>query len=253
MKRSKNRFEDFFATQAYIELKNSLYNYRLRKFSVSRQVKNENGLTVEIGSGISPMIEGTESVVYTDLSFSALNQLRQFTSNSQCVVADATKLPFKTDSVKNVICSEVLEHIADDTSCVQELWRISSGCGKLVITFPHRRCYFANDDRYVSHYRRYELFEMIEKLSLSGFYIEQVEKVLGPIEKITMMGVIGVIKLVGGRKDGCRRDFSRFTVPKWAGKIFRLLNLGFAEFAWLDAKLMPRATASVLLICARKN
>lgn len=248
----KNRFEDFFATQAYIELKNSLYNYRLRKFSVSRQVKNKNGLTVEIGSGISPMIGETKSVVYTDLSFSALNQLRRFNQNSHCVVADANKLPFKTGSVENVIFSEVLEHIEDDTSCVQELWRISSGGGKLVITFPHRRCYFANDDRYVSHYRRYELFEMIEKLSLAGFKIDQVEKVLGPMEKITMMGVIGAIKLMGGGKDGHRRDFSRFSIPRWFAKIFSFLNWGYAGLVWLDARAMPRATASVLLVSARK-
>ena len=41
--------------------------------------------------------------------------------------------------------------------------------GKIVVTFPNKKSYFANDDRFVSHFRRYELFEMKDRLKEAGF------------------------------------------------------------------------------------
>jgi len=64
-----NRFETFFETGAYTDLKNSLYNYRLRKRSVTAKIQNAPGPVLEVGSGISPMITGRDAVVYSDLSF----------------------------------------------------------------------------------------------------------------------------------------------------------------------------------------
>jgi hypothetical protein len=72
-----NRFQAFFESSVYTDLKNLLYNYRLRKRSVSRHLRRVRGPILEIGSGLSPMITGCDStVVYTDLSLSALWALR---------------------------------------------------------------------------------------------------------------------------------------------------------------------------------
>lgn len=166
-----NRFQAFFDSPVYTGLKNSLYNYRLRKTAVSRRLRGAEGLILEIGSGISPMIAGNGSVVYTDLSFSAIRLLRGSTPKEMYVVADATRLPFKDASFQSAVCSEVLEHIAGDAACIKELGRILAGGGRLVVTFPHRRCYFAIDDRYVSHYRRY-LSTLINATAVLGLFME---------------------------------------------------------------------------------
>jgi hypothetical protein len=45
--------------------------------------------------------------------------------------------------------------------------------GSLILTFPHRRSYIAGDDRFVKHFRRYELGEMKTNLDEAG--LETVE------------------------------------------------------------------------------
>ena len=52
-----NRFEDFFADDAYVSMKNLLYNYLLRKRAIRKcLLKQERGLILEVGSGLSPMV-----------------------------------------------------------------------------------------------------------------------------------------------------------------------------------------------------
>ncbi|MDO8721206.1 MAG: hypothetical protein Q7J31_03150 [Syntrophales bacterium] len=63
------------------------------------------------------------------------------------------------------------------------------------VTFPHRRNYFANDDGFVGHFRRYELKEMEERLREAGLNPVETRKVLGPLEKVTMFFVISLISL----------------------------------------------------------
>ena len=104
MNLSNNRFQVFFDSPVYTELKNSLYNYRLRKNAVSRHLIGVSGRILEIGSGMSPMVAERESVVYTDLSFSALSLLRRSTPKGWHVVADAIKLPFKHGAFQNTVC-----------------------------------------------------------------------------------------------------------------------------------------------------
>lgn len=52
--------------------------------------------------------------------------------------ADITCLPFKNQSVDLVVCSEVLEHIADDEAAIRECVRVlKPGC-HLVVSVPRR-------------------------------------------------------------------------------------------------------------------
>ena len=103
-----NRFEDFFADDAYVALKNFLYNYLLRKRAIEACLRgDEKGLILEIGSGLSPTVAESGKVVYSELSFSALRTLKNRQRMGFYVVADATHLPFKTASFSHVVCSEV--------------------------------------------------------------------------------------------------------------------------------------------------
>ncbi len=52
--------------------------------------------------------------------------------------ADITHLPFKDQSFDLVVCSEVLEHIADDKTAIQECFRVLKPGGYLVISVPRR-------------------------------------------------------------------------------------------------------------------
>jgi ubiquinone/menaquinone biosynthesis C-methylase UbiE len=254
---SGNRFEDFFADDGYVLLKNHFYNYLLRRRAVRRYLQSKIGdLILEVGSGLSPMTETSDRIVYSELSFPALRTLKSSRKIGLYVVADATHLPFKADSFSQVICSEVLEHLPEDRLALREIAMVMKLGGSLILTFPHRRSYFAGDDRFVNHFRRYELDEMKTNLVEVGLKTVEVKKVLGPLEKLTTIVFIALIPMFGYFRKG-KRDCkvqkggtsSRFVVS-----FFKFLNRLYSAPVWLDACLAPRCLSSVLLIRAvRRN
>jgi SAM-dependent methyltransferase len=245
-----NRFEEFFAERSYTTLKNRLYDYLLRKRAVHKALRGSRGaLILEVGSGISPVAAGRDGVVYTDLSWPALRNLRNTYGKGWYVVADAMHLPFRTGCFSHAVSSEVLEHIPDDRGAIKEIARVIEPSGTAIITFPHRRFYFARDDRFVHHLRRYELGEMVEKLEEAGLHPLNVRKVLGPLEKATMcLAVTCFTRLKKSRKAATDGVPSAYWIS-----VFSVLNRLYAVLVWFDALIMPRALSSVLLIQAAKG
>jgi len=54
-----------------------------------------------------------------------------------CVAAEAVALPFKAEAFRFVLCSEVMEHLADDATATRELARVMAADGTAVITVPY--------------------------------------------------------------------------------------------------------------------
>ncbi len=249
-----NRFHDFFTDDKYIILKNFLYNYMLRKCAVEKVLRHEKReMILEVGSGISPMVINDDHIVYSDLSILALQTMKRNHGKGMYVATDIMNLPFKTESFSHVVSSEVLEHIEDDRRALAEIARVTKALGVFIITFPHRRFYFACDDRFVRHFRRYELAEMESHLKEAGLYAVLVRKVLGPLEKITMCMAIFIFSMIHRfhRSGGENSQWSRKSVI--FSFLFKWLNRLFAAFAWLDAIIMPRILSTVLLIKAVKK
>ena len=249
-----NRFQEFFKEEKYILLKNYLYNYLLRKMAVEKNLKHDKPeLILEVGSGISPVMTKTHHIIYTDLSFTAIKVLRHTHRKGLYVVADGTKLPFKADVFSHTIYSEVLEHIRDDGAAIQELERILRPAGRFIITFPHRKFYFGIDDRFVGHYRRYEILEMENKLKEYGLKPISIKKILGPLEKVTMCIVVicfSMMQRLWPQESKAEKtekvQNNRFM--KLISFLFKWANLFYMWFVWLDAKIMPRNFSTVLLM-----
>lgn len=249
---SDNRFDDFFADDAYVLLKNHLYNYLLRRRAVRKHLKSGPvGLILEVGSGLSPMTAASDRVVYSEISFPALRTLKRMHAGGYFVVADAAHLPFRAGAFSQVVCSEVLEHLPEDRQALREIASAMKPGGALVLTFPHRRSYFARDDRFVNHFRRYELGEMKTILGLTGFKASEIQKILGPLEKITMLSVISLIPFLERFRKGKPDDESgRGVIAESLVSLFGLLNRLYCLPVWLDARIAPRCLSSVLLIRA---
>jgi SAM-dependent methyltransferase len=247
----ENRFEDFFADGSYVSLKNHLYNYILRRRAIARELRSDRVERIlEVGSGLSPMVDPSEKIVYSELSFPALSLLKKRQKLGAYAVADAVRLPFAAGAFSHVICSEVVEHLPDDQAALGEMARVMKNGGSLILTFPHRRGYFALDDRFVNHFRRYELSDMEAKLSQAGLRIVEVKKVLGPLEKVTMwLVVLGVSLIKSSGKPGAAQRPGKPTGKLTAGA-FRLFNLLYALPVRLDAILAPRRFSAVLLVRA---
>jgi len=251
---SKNRFDDFFEEEKYLVFKNHLYNYLLRKRAIGKALKRERpGLTLEVGSGISPVTTPGDRIIYSEVSFLAMRRLKQDLGRGSFVVADVTRLPFKDGVFDHTVCSEVLEHVEHDGTALKELSRVMRSSGRLLLTFPHRQFYFTNDDRFVGHLRRYELREMADRLEAANLKLLSTKKILGPLEKLTMMAVIyGIEKFQNDRGKSELKNLSQKTygpliiIYKWVNRIYAVL-------AWLDALLAPRFLSAVLLVKAGKK
>jgi SAM-dependent methyltransferase len=251
---TSNRFQAFFRSGAYVLLKNHLYNYRLRQQAIARVLPvSTTGWTIEVGTGISPICPPGGRTVFTDISFTGMQSVKAAMPEGHYIVADGTALPFKNRSVSRCVCSEVLEHIDDDLLALKEMARLLPPGGRCLITFPHRTAYFAHDDVFVRHHRRYDLADMNRRLSLAGFFPLGIHKVLGPLEKITMVAVTLLASLTDRRKP--RRPLPDMPAPviravefmfKWGNRLFSLP-------VRLDAKLMPRSMSSVLLVEAVRD
>ena len=247
-----SNFQQLFKKDSYIILKNYLYNYLLRRRAVTKSFFKEiPDWILEIGSGISPLITSFGHTVYSDLSVDAIGLLKRNQRHGYYVVADGMHLPFKSSVFSHSICSEVLEHIEHDWKVLKELARIlnkDSGC--LIITVPHRKRYFANDDLFVKHYRRYELAEIKNRLRSAGFKPIYLSKVLGPLEKITMSLVVYIYSIIqkhqlSGGISGTVRNHRFMNIFV---SFFKWTNLFYKGFVWLDAKMMPLSLSSIILI-----
>ena len=211
-----NRFQDFFEDDRYVTLKNHLYNYLLRRHAIERELKKERReMVLEVGSGISPTVFPDNRVVYSDISLLALQTLKLSVGKGQYVVADGMRLPFKADTFSHTVSSEVLEHLEDDRKALQEIARVTRQGGSLVVTFPHRHFYFSHDDRFVNHFRRYELPEMECRLREAGLRPVSVRKVLGPLEKITMCTALFCFSVVQRWRAGERGQGKGVRGQRW--------------------------------------
>ena len=244
-----SRFQDFFVENSYTTLKNYLYNYLLRKMAVEKNLRREKtGLILEMGSGLSPVMMKSKDIIYSDLSFTAMKLLKHSYGKGYYVVADGMSLPFKTGVFSHAVSSEVLEHLCDDRLAIKEIGRVMKPSGFFIVTFPHRKFYFAMDDRFVGHLRRYEINEMISRLKYAGFRPMSIQKVLGPLEKITMCFVVLCFSKIQKLKFRTVKVPGRSLIANFFFSIFKWGNRYYAILAWLDARIMPRSLSTVLLI-----
>jgi len=245
-------FQDLFKEEKYIALKNYLYNYNLRKRAVQKSLFTEVPQRVlEVGSGISPLATNSGATVYSDMSFDAVRLLKRSQRHGHYVVADGIHLPFKSDAFSHSICSEVLEHIEHDLQALKEIARVlNKDRGCLIITVPHRKRYFANDDLFVKHYRRYEISEIKNRLKSAGFEPVCLAKILGPLEKITMSLAVYFYLIIQRRKlsGGISGTVRTQRFMALFVSFFKWTNLFYKGFVWLDAKMMPLSLSSVILI-----
>jgi len=88
---------------------------------------------------------------------------------------DITRLPFSDNSFDQVICSEVLEHIPDDTQAISELVRILKSGRILAVSvprfLPEKICWLLSDEYFnanMGHVRIYKKNALIHKIESFG-------------------------------------------------------------------------------------
>lgn len=100
-------------------------------------------------------------------------------NNIHLQVGSVTNLPFADNSYDLVICSEVIEHVADHAQAAKELLRVAKPGGTLIISVPYNSKYNQKIYKKFGHerpgYTKVELLNLFggENISLvSDFYYE---------------------------------------------------------------------------------
>ncbi len=94
---------------------------------------------------------------------------------------------------------------------------------------------------------------MKDRLKEAGFRPINIHKVLGPLEKITMCFVVYCFSVVQKFKNEKVNQPNNTVLMNIFGQFFKWANRFYMLPVWLDAKVMPRSLAAVLLIKAEKN
>lgn len=250
-----NPFANFFQDPFYLEFKNHLYNYRLRRRLVRKELNclPDCAPILEIGSGVSTMTQGGEGVIFSDITLEAVQNLIQRKIARQALVMSVTDIAFKNESIPAIVCSEVMEHVKDDEKAFREMHRVLKPGGALILTVPVHPRYYAYDDDYVRHERRYAVLPLLRMLRRAGFKNLHLVKVTGILDKVMMIAVtraysfFAQFKNEKSKKEGSPSFFLRMLLP-----VYKVLNWIYAGLVRMEAKAMPLSTTAVLLIHCTK-
>lgn len=79
---------------------------------------------------------------------------------------------FGDQKFDSIVCLNVLEHIKDDDSALNNLFKLLKKGGKLVLLVPAHQFLYGEIDMSISHFRRYNKPDLIKKLTGAGFKIQ---------------------------------------------------------------------------------
>lgn len=79
--------------------------------------------------------------------------------------------PFEEKSVSGIVLLDVLEHLADPVTALQEAAKTLTDSGKIIFTVPAFPFLFSDWDKRLGHYRRYTPATMREHITSAGLNV----------------------------------------------------------------------------------
>jgi SAM-dependent methyltransferase len=134
---------------------------RVYRFLSSEKLRAPGGVRLNIGSG---------SRRFDPQAFN----LDLFAGQNVDIQGDALHLPIKTEAVESIICTGVLEHIADPHKALSEIYRVLKFGGRIFIETPFMQTVHASPQDF------YRWTPDGLRQILSAFKIAEIEVVAGP-------------------------------------------------------------------------
>lgn len=137
--------EDVPAEHYDVGIKKNLFQkyWHSRRFTeISRVIKPVSGPVLDVGchSGTFTSVIlskiGSQDIYGVDISPEAIKLAKKRIPSGHFEVADAAKLPFKSDFFDAVFCLEVLEHVDDPVASLKEIYRVMKKGSYAVILVP---------------------------------------------------------------------------------------------------------------------
>ncbi len=133
---------------------------------------------VDLGCGLRPYEKYFHHAQYIGVDVEVSG--RQAQDKRADIYYDGLTLPFEAQSLGGILCTQVLEHCADDTYLIQEMWRTLAPGGFLLVTVP----FMWGEHEVPYDYRRFTSFGIQKKLIHQGFELVQYQKIDQGLEAI---------------------------------------------------------------------
>jgi ubiquinone/menaquinone biosynthesis C-methylase UbiE len=150
----------------------------------SKFLKYNKGKILEIGCGIGTVTQyyinnvNSFDVTVIDISEEYVNIVKQRFDNCKNFKAYVADIAAKVDILEEngydtIICSNVLEHIQNDSDAIANMSKLLKKNGLLVLLVPTCNFLFSSLDKNLGHCRRYSRMEIKNKLEKAGLVVEK--------------------------------------------------------------------------------
>lgn len=138
----KSEMKRFYEKFHRREIKNPVDDFiqKERCIYLRSLMKDTTGKVLIIGCGSNydmSIINKKQEGVGIDISETAIKKSKEKYPMFKYCLADATKLPFHSNEFDCVVCSEVIEHIAENEKVFSEVKRVLRNNGVFLITCPN--------------------------------------------------------------------------------------------------------------------
>ena len=221
----------------WFRVRNELITWALGKYGANISSFLEIGCgTGFVLQGIAksfPKISLTGSDIYTEGLAFATERIR----GGEFIQTDAEKCPF-IGEFDAIGAFDVLEHIENDNTVLQQIFRSLKSYGLLLLTVPQHRWLWSKVDENACHMRRYTKRELHQKVSQAGF------KILRSTSFVTSL-LPGILL-----SRWMQRNKSDQAIGKNEFQINPFLNCFFEKILHLELRLIQKGI-SLPLGCSR--
>lgn len=167
----------FFAQLVEVETNNFWFRSRNRLiiWALQRYFPDARHF-LEIGCGTGFVLSGIQqafpnlTLYGSEIFTKGLEFAAQRLPNTQLFQMDARHIPFENE-FEVVGAFDVLEHIQEDTTVLNEMYKATLRGGGIMLTVPQHPWLWSQNDEHGHHVRRYQAQELKKKVEEAGFQV----------------------------------------------------------------------------------
>lgn len=153
-----------------------VYRNKIIQYLFEKHLGSASNVVLEIGCGTGYVLDGLHKkfpnykLQGSEIHLEGIKYAQKRLPNIELVQLDATHMPFENE-FNAIGAFDVLEHIEEDVSVIQEVHRSLKSGGLFMISVPQHQWMWSINDDIAYHKRRYSRKELQQKLTAEGFEI----------------------------------------------------------------------------------